>query len=62
MDKFYTCREVAERYKVKAFTVQEWIRSGKLSAILVGNRYRVSESDLKEFEKANDTANLNSEE
>lgn len=62
MDKFYTCKEVAERYKVEVITVQEWIRQKKLSAIRIGNRYRIKESDLLEFEKARVTTNTDEEE
>lgn len=62
MDKFYTCKEVAERYKVEVITVHEWIRQKKLSAIRIGNRYRIKESDLLEFEKARVTTNTYEEE
>lgn len=62
MDKFYTCKEVAERYKVEVITVQEWIRQKKLSAIRIGNRYRIKESDLLEFEKARVTTNTDEKE
>lgn len=62
VDKFYTCKEVAERYKVEVITVQEWIRLKKLSAIRIGNRYRIKESDLLEFEKARVTTNTDEEE
>lgn len=56
MEQFYTCEEVAERYKVKTRTVWEWIRKGKLSAIKLNEKsYRVSESDLKNFEATNKT-------
>lgn len=61
MDKFYTCKEVAERYKVEVITVQEWIRLKKLSAIRIGNRYRIKESDLMKFERARVTTNTDSE-
>lgn len=62
VDKFYTCKEVAERYKVEVITVQEWIRQKKLSAIRIGNRYRIKESDLLEFEKARVTTNTDEKE
>lgn len=62
MDKFYTCKEVAERYKVEVITVQEWIRQKKLSAIRIGNRYRIKENDLLEFEKARVTTNTDEKE
>ena len=51
MDKLYTCKEVAERYKVKIDTVWDQIRKGKLKAFkLTPKVYRVSESQLIEFE------------
>ena len=52
MDKLFNCEEVADRYGVKAFTVWEWIRTGKLGACKIGKEYRISESHLREFEKA----------
>lgn len=53
----FTCEEVAERYKVKVITVWEWIRQKKLSAIKLGREYRISEEDLKVFEKSRRTTN-----
>ena len=52
MEKMYTCEAVAKRYRVKRETVWEWIRTGKLGACKIGKEYRVSESHLREFEKA----------
>lgn len=62
MERLYTCEEVAERYGVKAITVLEWIRQQKLSAINLGKGYRVTESDLLEFERVNKTTNADIEE
>lgn len=62
LERLYTCKEVAERYKVEVTTVQEWIRQKKLSAIRIGNRYRIKESDLLEFEKARVTTNTDEKE
>lgn len=42
MDKLFNCEEVAERYGVKAFTVWEWIRTGKMGACKIGKEYRLS--------------------
>lgn len=51
--KFYTTRQVAERYGVKETTVLAWIRTGKIGANKLGDRiYRISESDLDQFEQA----------
>lgn len=53
VEKFYTCNEVAEMFRVKVITVWEWIRLGKLEATNTGSEnkpyYRVSEKQLKKF-------------
>ena len=51
MGKIFTCEEVAKRYRVKIGTVWEWIRNKKLKAFRIGNRYRIREEALEEFEK-----------
>ena len=51
MEKFYTCEEVADMYRVKLTTVWAWIREGKLRAISIGKSYRIRKEDLEEFEK-----------
>ena len=50
-EKFYTPAEIAERYRVQPRTVWEWIRTGKLRAVKVGNYYRIREADLEAFVK-----------
>lgn len=55
MEKFYDCESVAERYGVKVITVWDWIRKRKLPAIKIGGQYRVTEDDLKNFERNNRT-------
>ena len=50
MKKFYTCKDVADRYGVKVTTVWEWIRTGKLKAVHIGRNYRVTEEALMSFE------------
>lgn len=52
-DKFYSCKEIAERYHVTTETVWDWIRTKKLSAYKIGGLYRVKESDLITFEESN---------
>ena len=39
MEKFYTCEEVAEMYRVKVSTVWAWVRAGKLKAVCVMNGF-----------------------
>ena len=53
MKEFFTCEEVAQRYKVNACTVREWIKTGKLKAIRIGDKgnYRIKQEHLDEFEK-----------
>ena len=55
MEKIYTCEEAAARYSVTVYTVREWIKAGKLAGAykINGKGYRVPESALIAFEKAN---------
>ncbi len=57
MERLYGCDEIAERYKVKKITVWEWIRTGVLPAKKIGKSYKISESDIKTFEKRNQLNN-----
>ena len=50
MERYFTCFEVADRYRVKVITVWEWIRTKKLHALKLGREYRISQKDLEEFE------------
>ena len=52
MEKFYDCKQVAERYGVKITTVWDWIKTGKLKAVRIGRFYRIKEEALAEFEKS----------
>ena len=56
--KLLTCKEIAERYGVKIYTVWEWIRNGKLPAIQTGGPrkyYRIDPDDLAKFEASRKT-------
>jgi excisionase family DNA binding protein len=56
MEKLLTCEQIAERYSVKTYTVWEWIRKKKLTAIkLNGSIYRIRAVDLEAFEKRHET-------
>lgn len=46
---YLTPEEVADRLKVKAKTVREWCRTGKLIAVRAGRLWRVSEASLTAF-------------
>ena len=50
MERLYTCEEVAEMYRVKIYTVWDWIRKGRLSAVKIGRVYRIKKEALDKFE------------
>lgn len=49
MEKYYTPQEIADNLKLNINTIYQYIRENKLKAVKIGNRYRISENDLKEF-------------
>lgn len=50
MEKFYTVKEVAERFAVKPNTVWGWVRAGKLQAMAINSRnIRISEKAIQDF-------------
>lgn len=48
-EKYFTVKELAERFRVSRQAVYDWINEGKLRAIRVGVRVRIPESALIEF-------------
>jgi len=46
-----TVNEVAELLKVQEETIRNWLRSGKLKGVKLGNRWRVTTNDLEKFLK-----------
>lgn len=50
-EKYYTTKDIAQRYGVTATSVRIWIRNGELPAIQIGNSYRIKQSDLALFEQ-----------
>jgi len=46
---YLTPREVAERLRLRVQTIYDYIRTGKLPAIRLGNRCRIAQSDLELF-------------
>jgi len=46
---FYTPQEVADLLKLEVGTVYSYIKSGKLPAARIGNRYRIRKSDVDAF-------------
>ena len=49
--EFLTVEEIAEKLRVKVYTVREWIRKGELVAYKVGRDYRVKKEDYETFLK-----------
>ncbi|HEU5227674.1 MAG TPA: helix-turn-helix domain-containing protein [Ktedonobacteraceae bacterium] len=48
-DTLYTTGEVAEKLKITPKTVREYIQSGELEAIDMGQGYRIYKRDLDTF-------------
>lgn len=48
-DTLYTTEEVAEKLKITAKTVREYIQRGELEAIDMGQGYRIYKRDLDTF-------------
>lgn len=48
-EQFYTINETCELLKVTRKTVYTWINEGRLQAVRVGSRYRISESAIEDF-------------
>ena len=46
---YYSPEQVAELYGLHVRTVRRYIREGRLEAVRIGNRYRISPEDLEEF-------------
>lgn len=49
VEKAITPVQAAERLQVSVFTVQEWLRQGKLKGFKVGRLWRIREADLDNF-------------
>lgn len=54
-ERFYTVEEVAERLRVTPYTLRVYIRNGELGAVKIGKQYRISEGQLQEFLKNQQT-------
>ena len=48
-EEMLTTDEVAKILRVNVKTVRNWIASGELVAIDIGNEYRISRKNLNEF-------------
>ena len=51
-EKFYTIKQVAEMLGVHRTTLYDWMNSGKLAYVQVGERRRISQSALAAFIRA----------
>lgn len=49
MTEYYTPEEIAARLKLHINTVWRYLKSGRLKASRIGNRYRVSDEQLELF-------------
>ena len=50
--KYYSVKEVSQRFCVGVSTVNKWIRENKLAAIRLGGIWRIPETALEEFIRA----------
>jgi excisionase family DNA binding protein len=50
--RYYTPRQVAELLQLTPQVIYEYIKAGKLPAIRLGTRYRISAEDLDRFLEA----------
>ncbi len=48
-DKILTPAQAAERLQVSIFSIQEWLRQGKLKGFKAGRLWRIREADLDDF-------------
>lgn len=48
-EKYYTVKEIAERFRKDIRTVYRWIREGSLEADRAGGGHIISETKLQEF-------------
>lgn len=55
MENYFTPQQIAERLQVKKLTILRYIRSKRLRAVRLGKGYRISQADLDDFIKRNQT-------
>lgn len=49
MQKYIKIDEIAHTLDISRATIYRYIKKGELSAIKIGNSYRVSQKELKKF-------------
>ena len=53
---FYTTEEVADLLKVHVKTIREMIKSKRLAAVKVGQEYRITGDQIRQYIEENKTA------
>lgn len=48
-ERYVTVKYIADILLVTEWTVREWLKAGKLPGIKIGNHWKISESDFREF-------------
>ena len=48
-EQLLTVEQVAKRLQVHEETVRVWIRRKQLNAVQIGNEYRITSNDLRDF-------------
>lgn len=49
IERMYTPEQVAEMLQVSVSSIRKWYTAGKLDAVKVGRRIRITESALEKF-------------
>ena len=50
-NKYYTVKEVAEKFSLAEITIRKWMQGGKIKYVKIGNASRISEDELKKLVK-----------
>lgn len=49
MDKLYTITELAEMLNMNRRSIQRYVAAGKIKAVMIGGKWKISETNLQEF-------------
>jgi len=52
-EKYLSTSDIAKKYNFTSSAVTKWIREGKLEAVRIGSRWRISENALQKFIEKN---------
>lgn len=50
-EKWFTYRDVADRYGVTTMTVYRWVKDGRIKPRIIGGRVYFTEYALRQFER-----------